>query len=80
MHYSINCYVAIKGFTSEVSDHSTQAIHARHVATMRFVTLLSTKVLNGSGKLSWLQRRAFNGVHTTEPFVLPAHSYSDCCS
>jgi len=31
-------------FTSEVG-HSTQAMHAWHVAKMRFVTLLSTKVV-----------------------------------
>ena len=35
-----------QSFTSEVSDHSTQAVHAWHVATRRFVTLLSTKVVN----------------------------------
>ena len=31
LHYSIDCYVA-KAFTSEVSDHSTQAIHTWQVA------------------------------------------------
>ena len=52
MHYSIGCYVAKALFTSEVSDHSTQAIHGWHVAKTRFVTLLSTKVLNSLEKLS----------------------------
>ena len=45
-----------------LSDHSTQAIHARQVAKTRFVTVLSTKVLNTSEELSWLQRRVFDGV------------------
>ena len=56
MYYSIDCYVAKALYTSEVSDQSTQAIHAWHVAKTRFVTLLSLE------KLSWLQRRAFHGV------------------
>ena len=51
-----------KALPVEVSDHSTQAIHAWHVAKTRFVALLSTQVLNSLEKLSWLQRRAFHGV------------------
>ena len=38
--------------TVEVSDHSTQAVHAWHVAKMGFVTLL--KIVMGAEKsLSW---------------------------
>ena len=54
IHYSIDCYVANYDFTNEMSNHSTQAIHALHVAKARFVTLLSTKVLTSLEKLSWL--------------------------
>ena len=69
MHYSIDCYVA-----SEVSDHSTQAIHAWHVAKTRFVTLLSTKVLNSLEKLSWLQRRAFHGAVPHNRAICPTRT------
>ena len=62
MHYSIDCYVAKALPVKYVANHSTQAIHACHVAKTRFVTLLSTEVLNSLEKLSWLQRRAFHGV------------------
>ena len=81
MHYSIDCYVAKALATSELSDHSTQDIHAWHVAKTSFVTLLSTNVLNSLEKLSWLQRRAFHWVvpHNRAIFVLPACSYSGCC-
>ena len=71
MHYSTDCYEAIKGCTSEVSDHSTQTIHAWHVAKTRFVTLLSTKVLNSLEKLSWLQRRAFHGIVPHNRVICP---------
>ena len=37
-------------FTSEVSGHCTQAMHAWHVAKTRFVTLLLTKVVNSLEK------------------------------
>ena len=71
MHYSIDCYVAKAILpASEVSYHSTQAIHAWHVAKTRFVTLLS--------KVSWLHRKAFQKHEhaTTESFVLAARSYT----
>ena len=40
MHYSIDCYVA-KAFNliSEVSAHSTQAIHAWHVAIYKIARI-----------------------------------------
>ena len=53
-------YYSIDGFTSEVSDHSTQAIHAWHVAKTRFVTLLSTKVLNSLEEVVMVAEKSFS--------------------
>ena len=64
MRCSIDCFVA-KGFTSEVSDHSTQAIHAWHVAKTRFVTSLSTKEIRpGTSDVS-LCEKVGSGDETT---------------
>ena len=56
IHYSIDCYVtkALLQITSH-RGHSYMA----YVAKMRFVTLLSTEVLNSLEKLSWLQRLGY---------------------
>ena len=67
-----------QGFTSEVSNHSTQAIHAWHVAVMRFVTLLSKKVLTDTlEKLSCLQRRAFYGVVPDNRAICPTSMHTE---
>ena len=76
MHYSIDCYVAKALPCSEVSDYSTQAIYAWHVAkTICLQLYCPQRVHNSLEKLAWLQRRAFHGVVPhNEPFVLPVQS------
>ena len=57
------CYVAKALPCSEVSDYSTQAIYAWHVAkTICLQLYCPQKMHNSLEKLAWLQRRAFHGV------------------
>ena len=62
MHYIIDCYVAKALLpVHEVSNNRTQAIHACHVAKTRFVTLLSTKVLNSLKNCHGCREELFMG-------------------
>ena len=58
---ALNCYAA-KAFNSEISDHSTQDVHAWPVSKTKFVNPLSTKVVNNLEKFLWLQRKACHGM------------------
>ena len=65
-HYNIDCIVAkALPMKYHITAHRL-LIHAWHVAKTRFVTLLSTRVLNSLEKLSWLLRKAFSLGSTTQ--------------
>ena len=51
-------------------EHSTQAMHGIYIAKMRFVTLLSTKLLNSIEKIVMLAEKSLSWS-STNPFVLP---------
>ena len=63
-----NCYAA-KALLIKVSDYSTQAMYAWHVAKMRFLSLLSTKVLNSLEKIVAEKSLSWSG--TTQLSHLP---------
>ena len=67
---ALNCWVAKVLRTSEVSDHSTQAMHGIYRVKTRFVTLLSTKLLNNIENIVILAEKSFSWS-STKPFVLP---------
>ena len=66
MHYSIDCYVAKALLPVKYQITSTQAIHAWHVAKTRFVTLLSTKVLNRLRNIVMVAEKSFSRGSTTQ--------------
>ena len=68
---------------SKVSNHSTQAMHAWHVAKMRFVTLLSTKVLNSLVKVVMVGEKSLSWSGSMQWSHLPHQYtaiYSGCCT
>ena len=73
---ALNCYVPkALPLTSEVSAHSTQAMHGIYIAKTKFVTLLSTKMLRENCH-SCREELVMEQYHT---FLLPLSSYSGCC-
>ena len=55
-------------------------MHAWHVVKMKFVTLLSTKVLNSLEKIVAGMELVMEWYNTIQPFTLPVNSYSGFCS
>ena len=61
MHYSIDCYVAIKGLPVKHQILAQRPIHAWHVAKTRFVTILPTEVLIAQENCHGCREELFTG-------------------